>query len=74
MKVEKVLVAGAGQMGGGIAQVAAQAGMQVVLTDIADEFIARGIAAIEKNLARQVEKGRLEPRARDGPWPSSPRR
>ena len=65
MKVEKLLVAGAGQMGAGIAQVAAQAGMQVVLTDVADEFIARGIAAIEKNLGRQVEKGKLELAARE---------
>ena len=65
MKVEKLLVAGAGQMGAGIAQVAAQARMEVVLTDIADEFIARGLAGIEKNLARQVEKGRLEAAARD---------
>ena len=65
MKVEKLLVAGAGQMGAGIAQVAAQAGMRVVLTDVADEFIARGIAAIEKNLGRQVDKGKLEPAARE---------
>jgi 3-hydroxybutyryl-CoA dehydrogenase len=64
VKVAKALVAGAGQMGAGIAQVAAQAGMQVVLTDVADEFLARGIAAIEKNLGRQVEKGKLEPAAR----------
>jgi 3-hydroxybutyryl-CoA dehydrogenase len=65
VKVEKLLVAGAGQMGAGIAQVAAQAGMAVVLTDIGEEFIARGLAAIEKNLGRQVEKGRLEPAACD---------
>jgi 3-hydroxybutyryl-CoA dehydrogenase len=65
VKVEKLLVAGAGQMGAGIAQVAAQAGVRVVLTDIAEEFIARGLAAIEKNLGRQVERGKLEPAARD---------
>ncbi len=61
MNVEKVLVAGAGQMGAGIAQVAAQAGLAVVMTDVADEFIARGVDAIRKNLARQVEKGKLQP-------------
>lgn len=61
MNVEKVLIAGAGQMGAGIAQVAAQAGLAVVMTDVADEFIARGVDAIRKNLARQVEKGKLQP-------------
>lgn len=65
MSVKNVLVAGAGQMGAGIAQVAAQAGLEVVMTDVADEFIARGIKTIEKNLARQVEKGRLEAADRD---------
>lgn len=65
MNVENVLVAGAGQMGAGIAQVAAQAGLKVVMTDVADEFIARGMKAIEKNLARQVDKGRLETADRD---------
>jgi len=61
VNVEKVLIAGAGQMGAGIAQVAAQAGLAVVMTDVADEFIARGVDAIRKNLARQVEKGKLQP-------------
>ena len=59
MKVQKVLVAGAGQMGAGIVQVAAQAGLPVVMTDIADEFIAKGMAGIEKQLGRSVEKGRI---------------
>jgi 3-hydroxybutyryl-CoA dehydrogenase len=63
--IEKLLVAGAGQMGAGIAQVAAQAGIPVVLTDVADGFLARGMAAIEKSLGRQVEKGRMESAIRD---------
>ena len=59
MKVEKVMVIGAGQMGSGIAQVCAMAGYQVLLNDLKHEFIERGLGGIEKNLSRQVEKGRL---------------
>ena len=65
MGVHKVLVAGAGQMGAGIAQVAALAGLHVVMTDISDEFVQRGYAGIEKGTARMVEKGKLEAAARD---------
>ncbi len=65
MRVRKVLVGGAGQMGAGIAQVAAQAGLDVVMTDIADEFIVRGMADIEKGLGKQVEKGKLQAAERD---------
>ncbi len=59
MKVEKIMVLGAGQMGGGIAQVCAQAGYQVVLRDLEDQFVAKGISVIEKNLQRSVEKGKI---------------
>ena len=65
MSVNKLLVAGAGQMGAGIAQVSAVAGLDVVMIDVADEFIARGMAGIEKGLGRLVEKGRMEAAARD---------
>ena len=65
MSVNKILVAGAGQMGAGIAQVSAVAGLDVVMIDVADEFIARGMAGIEKGLGRLVEKGRMEAGARD---------
>lgn len=61
MKVEKVMVIGAGQMGSGIAQVCAMAGYQVLLNDLKHEFIERGLGGIEKNLSRQVAKGRLSP-------------
>jgi len=54
------MVIGAGQMGGGIAQVAAQAGYSVILNDIKDEFVNRGLGIIEKNLSRSVEKGKLK--------------
>ncbi len=65
MTVSKVLVAGAGQMGAGIVQVSAVAGLDVVMIDIADEFIARGMAGIEKGLGRLVDKGRMEAADRD---------
>jgi 3-hydroxybutyryl-CoA dehydrogenase len=52
-------VVGAGTMGNGIAQVAARAGYDVVLCDVAGEFLARGMAAIEKSLQRDVDKQRL---------------
>ena len=65
MEIKKVLVAGAGQMGNGIAQVTALAGYDVVMTDIADAFVEKGMAAIKKNLDRAVDKGRLAADARD---------
>lgn len=59
MEVKKIMVVGAGQMGGGIAQVAAQAGITVVLNDIKPEFVERGLGIITKNLERSVAKGKL---------------
>lgn len=56
---ETVGVVGAGTMGHGIAQVAAHAGYQVVMRDVAQEFLARGMTAIDKSLQRDVDKGRL---------------
>lgn len=58
MKVEKVMVIGAGQMGSGIAQVCAQAGFQVMLNDLKTELVERGLGVIDKNLSRNVAKGR----------------
>jgi len=57
--IRKVGVLGAGTMGNGIAQVFAQAGYQVVMRDIEQQFIDRGMATIKKNLSRAVEKGRM---------------
>ncbi|WP_252501911.1 3-hydroxybutyryl-CoA dehydrogenase [Sporosarcina sp. Marseille-Q4943] len=59
MEIKKVMVIGAGQMGGGIAQVCAQAGFDVKLNDIKEEFYEKGLAVIAKNLSRNVEKGRM---------------
>lgn len=57
--MEKIMVLGAGTMGSGIAQVVARAGYNVVLCDVEDRFVQRGLSMIEKNLARQVEKGKM---------------
>ena len=58
MQVKKIMVVGAGQMGSGIAQVAAQAGVKVIMNDIKPEFVARGYSRIEKNLEKDVSKGK----------------
>jgi 3-hydroxybutyryl-CoA dehydrogenase len=57
-KIEQVGVLGAGLMGHGIAQVAAQAGYQVVLREVDEPTLTKGISKIEKQLARAVEKGK----------------
>ena len=59
MDIKTFGVIGAGQMGGGIAQVAAASGLDVIMSDISEECTAKGVAAIEKNLNRSVEKGKL---------------
>ena len=58
-------VVGAGQMGAGIAHVAALAGKRVVLVDVTPDLAGRGLKTIEKNLARQVEKGKVGADDRD---------
>src|SRR3982751_599442 len=63
--VKKLGVVGAGQMGQGIAQVAAQAGLDVLLVDAAPDFAQTGIGKIKKQLDRPVEKSRLAAAARD---------
>jgi len=65
-RIEKVGVLGAGLMGHGIAQVAAQAGYEVVLREIDEATLAKGIAKIEKQLARAVEKGKSSQDDADG--------
>ena len=59
MAIDKIAVLGAGQMGNGITQVAACAGYQVVMIDIKQEFVDRGVSAIEKSLAKLVSKERM---------------
>jgi 3-hydroxybutyryl-CoA dehydrogenase len=65
VSVRKLLVAGAGQMGAGIVQVAAQAGIEAVMIDVADEFVAKGMDGIEKGYGKMVDKGRMEAADRD---------
>ncbi|MHA1112566.1 MAG: 3-hydroxyacyl-CoA dehydrogenase NAD-binding domain-containing protein [Promethearchaeota archaeon] len=60
MKIKNVVVIGAGAMGSGIAQIAVMAGYNVTLVDIKDEYIAKGIASIEKGLNKLEEKGKLK--------------
>ncbi len=60
MEIAKVGVAGCGLMGHGIAQICAQAGWDVVVCEADQEALDRGLAKIEKQLARAVEKGKLE--------------
>ncbi|HEX2270087.1 MAG TPA: 3-hydroxybutyryl-CoA dehydrogenase [Pyrinomonadaceae bacterium] len=57
---EIIGVVGAGTMGNGIAQVAARAGYTAIMHDVRDEFLQRGLAAIDKSLQRDVDKQRLE--------------
>ncbi|HEX5437118.1 MAG TPA: 3-hydroxybutyryl-CoA dehydrogenase [Gemmatimonadaceae bacterium] len=57
---ERIAVVGAGQMGSGIAHVFAASGHPVTLMDVSAETLARGRAAIEKNLGRQVKKGTID--------------
>jgi len=59
MEIKKVGVVGCGAMGGGIAQLCAQSGYQVVVSEINDDFLKKGLASIDKVLARSVEKGKL---------------
>jgi len=59
MDIKMIGVLGAGSMGNGIAQVAAQAGYQVVMRDIEDRFVENGLKAIGKFLAKSVEKGKI---------------
>jgi len=61
----KIMVLGAGTMGAGIVQNAAQSGFEVVLRDIKQEFVDNGIKGITKNLAKLVEKGKMEAADRD---------
>jgi 3-hydroxybutyryl-CoA dehydrogenase len=66
MDVKVIGVLGAGTMGNGIAQVAAQAGYQVIMRDIEDRFVDNGLKAIEKFLSKSVEKGKMTEEQKKG--------
>jgi 3-hydroxybutyryl-CoA dehydrogenase len=65
MLVKTMGVIGSGQMGNGIAQVAAMSGLDVIMNDINTEFVERGVATITKILARNVEKGKMTDAEKD---------
>ena len=65
MEIKKVGVVGCGTMGAGIAQLCAQSGYQVVVSEINDELLNKGLASIDKVLARSVEKGRISQQDKD---------
>jgi len=65
MEIKTIGVVGAGQMGNGIAQVAAHSGFHVVMSDIADSFVQKGLGAISKNLGKMVEKGKIPPQKKE---------
>ncbi|MGG4265765.1 3-hydroxybutyryl-CoA dehydrogenase [Peribacillus simplex] len=65
MSIQKVMVIGAGQMGSGIAQVCAMSGYEVLLHDLKEEYVEKGLGTITKNLSRQVEKGKMKPGDKD---------
>ena len=60
MQIKTIGVLGAGTMGNGIAQVAAQIGCNVIMRDIEDRFVQKGLQSIDKFLAKSVEKGKME--------------
>jgi len=60
MEVKKIFVAGAGLMGGGIAQVCAQAGYNVTMRDLSDEILDKGLKAIQWSVGKLVEKGKVQ--------------
>ncbi len=60
MEIKKICVLGAGIMGAGIAQSAAQAGFEVMIRDMEDRFVENGITGISSNLARAVSKGKMD--------------
>jgi 3-hydroxybutyryl-CoA dehydrogenase len=66
MEINKVMVIGAGQMGAGIAQVCAQSGYEVLLNDMNDEALEKGMKNIEKLLTRNVEKERMTVKEKTG--------
>lgn len=66
MTVRHLFVAGAGQMGAGIAQLAAQAGIQATLMDVNEKLARSGVARIAKSLQRRVDKGKMSGEEREG--------
>lgn len=64
--MKKVCVLGAGTMGSGITQAFASKGVEVIVRDIKDEFVERGISGIKKTLGKRVAKGKMTQADADG--------
>jgi 3-hydroxybutyryl-CoA dehydrogenase len=62
--IQSIAVIGSGTMGNGIAQVAARSGFNVLMRDLSEDFLKRGLSAIDKSLQRDVDKGRLSVEAK----------
>jgi len=60
MEIKKIFVAGAGLMGGGIAQVCAQAGYEVIMRDISEEILNKSLKAVQWSVGKLVEKGKVQ--------------
>ncbi len=60
MEIKKIGVIGAGTMGGGIAQIAAQSGFEVILEDTSEEYVRAGFEKIKERLEKRVREGKLE--------------
>jgi 3-hydroxybutyryl-CoA dehydrogenase len=65
MSIERVGIIGGGQMGGGIAEVCAKAGVDTVIVEISDDLAARSKAGVEKSLGKAVDRGKLDSDARE---------
>lgn len=65
MEMKTIGVVGAGQMGNGIAQVASVSGLNVIMSDITDDLVQKGLATISKNLDRSVQKEKITSQNRD---------
>jgi len=65
MEIKKVGVVGCGTMGSGIAQICAQSGYQVAVSEINDELLNKGLASIDKFLTKGVDKGKVSPQDKD---------
>lgn len=63
--IERVGIVGGGQMGGGIAEVCAKADVDTIVVEVNDDLVVRSKASIERSLAKAVDRGKLDPAARD---------
>jgi 3-hydroxybutyryl-CoA dehydrogenase len=73
MEIKSIGIVGAGQMGNGIAHVCALAGYDVIMTDISQEALDSAVSLIDRNLGRQVGRGKITEDAKAEAWRGSRR-